>query len=63
MTTYNSALPSINKVMQYNLSIICTNEDMKKIFQPSLPKALYRIEKNLKEILSLPYFHQIVPNG
>ena len=36
---------------------------MKKIFQPNLPKALYRIEKILKEILSLPYFHQIVRNG
>ena len=53
ITTYNPALPNINKIIQNNLSILHTNEDMKKFCTPNSLTAIYRKEKNLKEILSL----------
>ena len=56
VTTYNPTLPNVHKIIQNNLSILHTDENMKKIF-PSKPiKTFYRREKNLKEILSLSLF-------
>ena len=48
ITTYNPALPNINKIIKNNLSILYTDEKMKKIFAPNTVKTLYRREKNLK---------------
>ena len=56
ITTYNPALPNINKITHDNLSILYTDEDMKKLFPPNSIKALYRRGKNLKEILSPSLF-------
>ena len=56
ITTYNPALPNINKIIKNNLSILYTDEKMKGIFQPNTIKTLYRREKNLKEILSPSLF-------
>ena len=56
ITTYNPALPNINKIMKNNLAIFYTDEKMKKIFPPNTIKALYRRKKNLKEILSPSLF-------
>ena len=50
ITTYNPALPNINKIIHDNLSILYTDEDMKKLFPPNSIKTLYRRGKNLKEI-------------
>ena len=52
ITTYNPALPNIHNIIQNNLSILHTDENMKKIFPSKSIKTLYRREKNLKEILS-----------
>ena len=51
ITTYNPALPNIHNIIQNNLSILHTDENMKKIFPSKSIKTLYRREKNLKEIL------------
>ena len=51
ITTYNPALPNINKIIHDNLSILYTDEYMKKLFPPNSIKTLYRRGKNLKEIL------------
>ena len=56
ITTYNPALPNINKIIYDNLSILYTDEDMKKLFPPNSIKTLYRRGKNLKEILSPSLF-------
>ena len=56
VTTYNPALPNINKIIRDNLSILHTDEKMKEIFPPNSFKMLYRREKNLKEILSPSLF-------
>ena len=56
VTTYNPALRNILKIIQNNLSILHTDENMKKIFPSKSIKALYRTEKNLKEILSSSLF-------
>ena len=47
ITTYNPALPNINKIIKNNLAILYTDEKMKKIFPPNTIKTLYRREKNL----------------
>ena len=52
ITTYNPALPNIHNIIQNNLSLLHTDENMKKIFTFKSIKTLYRREKNLKEILS-----------
>lgn len=51
ITPYNPALPNINKIIQKKLSILQTDEDMKKLFPPNSPTTRYRGEKNLKDIL------------
>ena len=56
ITTYNPALPNIHNIIQNNLSILHTDENMKKIFPSKSIKTLYRREKNLKEILSPSLF-------
>ena len=56
ITTYNPALPNINKIIHDNLSILYTDEDMKKLLPPNSLKTLYRRGKNLKEILSPSLF-------
>ena len=52
ITTYNPALPNINKTIKNNLSILHTDEKMMKIFPSNTMKILYRREKNLKGIHS-----------
>ena len=52
ITTYNPALPIINKIIQNNLSILYTDEDMKNFSLSNSLITIYRREKNLKEILS-----------
>ena len=56
ITTYNQALPNINKIIKSNLFILHTDQKMKKIFPPNTMKTLYRREKNIKEILSSSLF-------
>ena len=56
ITTYNPALLNIRNIIQNNLSILHTDENMKKIFPSKSIKTLYRREKNLKEILSPSLF-------
>ena len=56
ITTYNPALSNIHNIIQNNLSILHTDENMKKIFPSKSIKTLYRREKNLKEILSPSLF-------
>ena len=56
ITTYNPALSNINKIIQNNLSIPHTDEDMKKLFPPDSITTIYRREKNLKETLSPTLF-------
>ena len=55
ITTYNPALPNIHNI-QNNLSILHTDENMKKIFPSKSIKSLYRREKNLKKMLSPSLF-------
>ena len=50
--TYNPALPNIHNIIQSNLPILHTDENMKKIFPSKSIKTLYKREKNLKQILS-----------
>ena len=50
ITTYNPALPNINKIIQNNLTILHTDEDMKKLFLRNSLTTIYRREKNFKEI-------------
>ena len=38
ITTYNPALPNINKIIKNNLAILYTDEKMKKIFPPNTIK-------------------------
>ena len=45
ITTYNPALSNINKIIQNNLSIPHTDEDMKKLFPPDSITTIYRREK------------------
>ena len=40
ITTYNPALPNINKIIQSNLSILHSDEKMKEIFQTTSMKTL-----------------------
>ena len=40
ITTYNPALPNINRIVKNNLSILHTDEKMKKIFPPNTMKTL-----------------------
>ena len=54
--TYNPALPNIHNIIQNNLSILYTAENMKKIFPSKSIKTLYKREKNLKGILSRSLF-------
>ena len=56
ITTYNPASPNIHNIIQNNLSILHTDENMKKIFPSKSIKSLYRREKNLKKILSRSLF-------
>ena len=56
ITTYDPALPNIHNIVENNLSILHTDENMKKIFPSKSIKTLYRREKNLKEILSPSLF-------
>jgi len=56
ITTYNPALPNINKIIKDNLSILHTDEKFKEIFPPNTMKMIYRRERNLKEILSPSLF-------
>ena len=56
IASYNPALPNIQNIIQNNLSILHTDENMKKIFPSKSIKTLYRREKNLKEILSPSLF-------
>ena len=51
-TSYNPALANINKIVQNSLSVLHTDEDMKKPFPPNSHTTIYRREKNLKEMLS-----------
>ena len=51
ITFYNPALPNSHNIIQNNLSILPTDENMKKISPSKSIKTLYRREKNLKEIL------------
>ena len=53
---YNPVLPNINKIIQNYLSILHTDEDMKKLFPRNSLTTIYRREKNLKEILSPSLF-------
>ena len=50
ITTYNPALPIINKIIQNNVFILHTDEEMKK-FSPSRSRNLR------KKIYLLPYLH------
>ena len=56
ITTYNLAMPNIHNAIQSNLSILHTDENMKKLFPSKSIKPLYRREKNLKEILAPSLF-------
>ena len=56
ITSYNPALPNIHNIIQNNLSILHTDENMKKIFPSKSIKTLYRKQKSLKEILSPSLF-------
>ena len=50
ITTYNPALPNIHNIIQNNVSILHSDENMKKISPSKSITTLYRREKNLKEI-------------
>ena len=56
ITTYNAALPIIHNIIQNTLSILRTDENLKKLFPFKSMKTLYRRKKNLKEILSPSLF-------
>ena len=45
ITTYNPALPNFHNIIQNNLSILHTDENMKKIFPSKSIETLYRREK------------------
>ena len=55
MTTYNLALPNINKIIKNNIAILYTDKRM-KIFPPNTIKTLYRRKKNLSRFLSPSLF-------
>ena len=52
ITTNNLAWPHIHNIIQNNISILNTDQNMIKIFPSKSIKTLYRREKYLKEILS-----------
>ena len=56
MTTYNLALPNINKIIKNNIAILYTDEKRMKIFPPNTLKTLYRRKKNLSRFLSPSLF-------
>ena len=56
IATYNPALSNIIKIIQNNLSILRTHEEMKKLFLSNSVTTIYRREKNFKEILSRSLF-------
>ena len=56
ITTYNPALPNINKIIKNNLAILYTDEKMKKIFPPNTLKIFYRRKKNLRKFYHLLCF-------
>ena len=56
ITPYNPTLPNINKIIQTNLFILHTDEDMKKLFPPNSLTTIYRREKNDRKILSPSFF-------
>ena len=45
ITSYNSALPNIHNIIQNNLPILHTDENMKRLFPSKSIKTLYRREK------------------
>ena len=63
ITTYNPALLNIHNIIQKNLSILHTDENMKKVCPSTSIKTLHRREKNLKEILSLSLFPAKLKNS
>ena len=50
ISTNNTALPNIHNAIQNDLSILRTDENIKKLFPSKSIKTLYRREKDLKEI-------------
>ena len=46
ITTYNPALPNIHNIIQNNLSILHTDENMKKIFPSKTIKTLHKRKKH-----------------
>ena len=51
ITTYSPELPKIHSIIQNNLSILNSDENMKKIFSSKLVKTLHRRKTNLREVL------------
>ena len=56
ITTYDPALPNIHNIIENDLSILHTDENMKKIFPSIFIITLYRSEKKLKKTLSPSLF-------
>ena len=56
ITSYNPALPNIHNIIQNNLSILHTDENMKKIFPSKSIKTFYRREKTRRNFYHLPCF-------
>ena len=50
ISTNNTAFPNIHNAIQNDLSILRTDENIKKLFPSKSIKTLYRREKDLKEI-------------
>ena len=46
ITSYNPALPNIHNIIQNNLSILHTDENMKKIFPSKTIKTLHKRKKH-----------------
>ena len=56
ITTYNPALPDINKILEQHIPILHSNPGMKDLFPVGSFKATYRRAKNLKEKISPSLF-------
>ena len=56
ISTYNPALPHIHNIIQNNLSILHTGENVTKIFRSKSTKTLYRRVNIMKKILSPSIF-------
>ena len=59
VTVYNSLLYNLQKVIKNNLSLLCSDADMRALFPEGSINVTYRRGKNLKELISASLFRSV----